>query len=766
MAQSKITFKKLSEARSSITFPELSLEEKKTILGQVRMILGDVFVHRDLKIKNWGPEADPLPALDRIEADIEKLSTTEFHSAMVRAFQRVHDFHTSYYLPKPYSCYRTLLPPAFRAVKDENGKTVFGVDLMATSENFWKEVPKELKFAIGDVLVKYDGKSPEEFIASNVSQSQGANAAAVRRDGILKLAFRTMKYDLLPEKDSVELTLRDKDGVERTMDVPWITKVDESCLNPPKEESSGNRGLKGINETRREYNEIYAKKKKGLKGPGELIDSREPILKYKTFVNEIGYFGYLRLDSFDPMKLTKEETVREVKRILDGALAMTHGLVIDLRGNPGGRIYIGEAMVQLLTPKYAVPLNFHMRSTPAAREYWEKLYPESTFTVALNRAKEEGRAETVGLPLNSSPLINSLGQSYMKPVAVIIDSGCYSTCDMFTASMQDAGIGIIFGEDENTGAGGANNWHHSDILSDFGDTTSEFFKKLPGSLDISFSYRQPVRNGTHAGEVIEDVGVKADIIVSPTLEDLGNDEIQLRKITARLVEESENYRSTVKLDNREFIDLKQNQKAKLKMRWENTDSFDVMIAGNKVGSVTLNGPTSFTAGQDVLIDSIQTDKIGIQTLELLGQKDGKRVWRKVVTIRVIPETGAPKFSLFNFSDPKIGWQGDDQNIQLIDDPYKPNIDTMASVFTKVTGEKNISFKGFISTEEDFDFLTISIVSNNIEKQLYKFSGEIGEKDYKIDLTPYQGKEIELRFRFTSDGNKSGDGVEITDLKME
>lgn len=48
------------------------------------------------------------------------------------------------------------------------------------------------------------------------------------------------------------------------------------------------------------------------------------------------------------------------------------------------------------------------------------------------------------------------GQAYVKPVGVFTDAHCYSSCDIFAANMQDSGAAIIFGEDPQTGAGGAN----------------------------------------------------------------------------------------------------------------------------------------------------------------------------------------------------------------------------------------------------------------------------------------------------------------------
>lgn len=774
-----VVYKKLADARSSILFPELTEQEKLLIVDQARLVVSDLFVHRDLKIQNHGPFADALPALEDIRKDVKALSTQDFHSRMISAFQRLHDFHTMYRLPRPYSCYRSLLPGGFRLTKDEFDQDVIGIDALATNPDFLKLVPPEVKISVGDVLVSYDGLTPKELLARRSPRSFGANPAAVKHDTVLNLGLRSHRSYFLPENDAVVLVLRDKAGVEKTMTVPWIVKVNEDCLTQAPEEATG---LKGARESLIEYRKEFRPKTTKMLGVGGLQDSKDPILKYKVFRNEFGTYGYLRLESFMPEKLGPSEFVLEVQRLLDGPLAKTEGLIIDLRSNGGGRIFIGEAMVQLLNPQNTIPLNFRLRNSEASRHHWETVYPLSEFTQSLRKAQEEGHDYTTPLPRYSKEELNGLGQSYLRPVAVFIDALCYSTCDMFAASMQDLGAGIIVGEDPNTGAGGANNWSHSEIIAELKDQPGPF-RKLPGTVDIGFSYRQTFRNGKHAGEVIEDVGVAADLVVPASPADLGESEHQLRKISRRLAEEAAKFRSRVELSLGEFLETRVDEAPKLFMKWEETNALDFLVNGAPAGTVTLE--PSETEGRDLIFpDAVSTARVGLTNLELIGKLDGKRVWRKVLRLRTIPnekisldaahplslnfDAGLSPLALFNErTKPTDGWIARDGVLRTGETAnYVDGVSSHVSLFMNLAGPLKLSFKARVNTEENFDYFTVSVHTDSAVKRLLHVSGDVPERIYEFDLAEFAGKDVEVRLNFASDTGVSGSGVSVDDLTIK
>jgi C-terminal processing protease CtpA/Prc len=105
---------------------------------------------------------------------------------------------------------------------------------------------------------------------------------------------------------------------------------------------------------------------------------------------------------------------------------------------------------------------------------------------------------------------------YFKPVAVLNNANCYSACELFSAAMQDTRGAFIFGEDPQTGGGGANVLTHRFFMQ----VLPEVFQKLPHGQNMNIGWRQTVRFGVNEGKLIEDTGVVADFVVRPRTEDL------------------------------------------------------------------------------------------------------------------------------------------------------------------------------------------------------------------------------------------------------
>lgn len=770
-----MSFQLLSEARKTITLPELSREDKLLILDQTKLILRDVFVHRDLKIQNYGPEADPLPNLEIIRSQVEKLSTPAFHQEMYKAFQRMHDWHTTFQMPKPYSCYRTILPLGFKSVRDEFGSTVVGVDSVSARPEILKLLPPGLKLSPGEILIKYNQEPIQKVLRRNEARAYGANPAAIKRDGVLFLSIASQKTGPFPANDEVTLTLVDKEGVERDVTVPWIVRGDLKCLAPPAPNTGDVKAMIGEKEIQNDFNDIVrVKRKSSLKGPADLIDSQDPILKYKIIKNEFGTFGYLRLDSFVPEKLNSEQFVREIKRILDGPLAVTDGLIVDLRGNGGGFIWIGEAMVQLLNHRNSVPMNFVLKNSAANRHFWNTWAPLDEFNLDLIRAETEGLPYTKGLPLNSAKSLNSLGQSHMKSVAVFINASCYSTCDMFSAAMQDLGAGIIVGEDPNTGAGGANNWNHQMIMNNLKRDPGPF-KQLPGGINIGFSFRQTIRTGIHAGEVIEDVGVRADMVVEATIGDLDTSEYQLRSITKKLATEASKFTSWARVEN-QSNDIRIGKPASIFMKWENTSEIDVLINGIPKG--TLNIDPSAPQGKEIQIPFVDTNEPRSAQIELLGKQNGNRVWRKIVNFRTVPETtilysglttdfesGIAPYLIYNEStNAQDGWRLENGKLRVGSGAsYVANVTSKLSLMARLDNVSKLQFNAQVDSEENYDAILVNIYVGGVKENLSYISGKVSETLYEIDLSKYKGKEVELEFEFESDGMTEGGLVTLDNI---
>ncbi|KAH9247379.1 hypothetical protein BASA81_015007 [Batrachochytrium salamandrivorans] len=101
---------------------------------------------------------------------------------------------------------------------------------------------------------------------------------------------------------------------------------------------------------------------------------------------------------------------------------------------------------------------------------------------------------------------------------------------LFWEMIQDHGIGTVFGDDETTGGGGANVLSSDDdyftdrpleyIADPFKANLTEQSSGQKFYTKITVGARQLVRNGNYAGQLVEDNGVKSDVIVRSTIADI------------------------------------------------------------------------------------------------------------------------------------------------------------------------------------------------------------------------------------------------------
>src|ERR1044072_5602194 len=176
--------------------------------------------------------------------------------------------------------------------------------------------------------------------------------------------------------------------------------------------------------------------------------------------------GYVRLFDFEVGD--HRPFVEEFKRVITAEEFPQEGLIIDVRGNPGGRIRAGERLLQLFTPRRIMPELFEFINTPLNLQICRlapKVWNLARWADSIAEAVQTGAIYSSGFPFNSEESCNDIGQVYHGPVILIIDALSYSTTDMFAAGFQDNEVGEVLGTSDNTGAGGANNWTYDDLMT-------------------------------------------------------------------------------------------------------------------------------------------------------------------------------------------------------------------------------------------------------------------------------------------------------------
>jgi len=217
-----------------------------------------------------------------------------------------------------------------------------------------------------------------------------------------------------------------------------------------------------------------------------------------------GAVGYLRIWAFDT---DPEPFVAELLRVLP--LLPQGGLIVDVRGNPGGYILAAEHALQLFTPKAIEPVRFSVLATPftrtmaAQRGLAEDLGP---WQASLDAAVRNGELYAQPVPISDTADCNAIGQRYPGPVLLVGDTNTYSAGDLFSAGFVDNAVGPFVCVGEATGAGGANVWEYAELKKALQGTPLAL-PALASGIGLSFAFRRATRSGASEGLTIEDVGV-------------------------------------------------------------------------------------------------------------------------------------------------------------------------------------------------------------------------------------------------------------------
>ena len=796
----------LEDKRGSVTYPAMSYSDRRTILDQSRMVLGEIYVNRLKKIRTYGAQIDPLTKLDRFEKEFMNSSPEVFHQELANIYSSQRDHHTWYNSPSPGSCYMAFLPFSLTPAKDSNGAQVSVVKSVRLKGNTQELAPEINEISVGDVLLSINDRSTQSEIDSLAAYNSGSNNVAFYRSAHSLLTFRSKSTTPLPNENRVALTFKKLNGNVYTANLPWLMYEDKDCLKSGVAGSGKNPSENAENTMITEYERFYktkniapAPKKSGPFIKSNSIDTKstekglvvvngttatsEPTISWWSFKNAGGTFGVIKLDSFSPEKEGVEGSKNIIANLMKVQMASFDGIIFDLRNNGGGTIAYGQGLTELISAKNIELLKFQLLNTPATRHYFSAAEPNSQFNKELIKANEAGMVMTAAISLSNPDDLFRSGQAFFKPVAIFTNSNCYSTCDMMSALFQDHALAEVWGEDAQTGAGGANNWNYNDMLKYIPKDNMGPFKTLPFDLNLGFAYRQTVRTGIHAGELLEDEGVKADHILETTIEDVvNNSKSQFEKISQSLAAKKDDYQAWANFNMDNSMDTSTEQ-LELLLDVKATEKIQVFHKKIKIAE-TFVAYSLDTQTVKVRV-SMKALKKGFGDIEIKGLKGNSYVWRKVATIRQT----APAIKLaaneeltvkFNGSispfvtynkqdDDSLGWRAEDQTLRLgAAAGYSDNVKSTASLFVDLAEKANatLSFDMEYDTEKDYDFVSVT-VSNGLSQVavLPTSSGSQSAKSFEANLSQFKGQKIEIRFNFQSDGAETGKGVWVNNIKI-
>jgi hypothetical protein len=493
----------------------IGLPEMERIAETALELASRLYVH--LPLKHALHAAEPVQRLElllkRLRSDpgnpAADLSEAEFHSQMSAIFTTLRDCHTLYFLPAPYLDTAAFLPFLIEeCVEDEALEYVVTKRLC--------EFSGDPDFGVNAKVTHWNGTEIGRVVEQNADVNSGSNPSARHARGLDRLTFRWMAVGSRPPEDWVVITYEVR-GQVRHLRFPWLIVQRPAATNTAADTGRNGRADAYGMAIDREGEWARSVKTMLYANGGNAADPLHGVLRCDwRDVESRPRFGLLRIFTFD---CDADRLLRAVSELLTDA--PEDGLIIDIRGNPGGQLLAGEKLLQLFTPRRIQPISMHFLNTEESAALAETYYaqrskharrgqPQPDFT-AITEAARATAAPVIPSPLPTEEECNRVGQLYQGPVVLIVDALTYSTGDVFASGFQDHEIGDIIATTGQTGAGGGNPWTYEQIFSK-ADAAGELIEpeELPQKASFAVAVRAITRVRERAGLLLEDLGVQVD----------------------------------------------------------------------------------------------------------------------------------------------------------------------------------------------------------------------------------------------------------------
>jgi hypothetical protein len=530
----------LSAYRPQVVLPNLSEEEQRLTLKQYHLVFNEIYSHTELKTSFFNkPELEPAPRV----AALAPGNTIDLLNNLSLITLQLRDPHQSVRWPRPYSCLRTFVPVELGFASQVPFDRQIVVDHLTFDTVKNPQLKKQLaplaaQMQLGDVVLKINGEDVWTALQKSAVQGGGSNEDAYLYEGLFFLTYSAQRQSLLPEVDSLSFELKRGDEILH-IEIPYLVRTSPTCIEEDKKRPLVTR-QPGFRVSRSHPMAADFRKQKvsvtGLQNRFNVSPSEEPTVSFATLTLAEQQYGYLRITQFSPEKGVKKAQ-KEIAKIVKKFEKTTAGLIIDVRGNPGGEY--GDYLTQYFSPNRVVAQTEEMRATDVNLRILEKIKERNNeddewlyvYIEPVRKALLEGKRYSERVLVNTDEYLNEKGRLYSHPVIVLADPSCYSYCDYFSTSMQDNHAAEIWIENgRHTGGGGGSVTGYGD----FSQLLPAVFLPLPQQQDIGIAFSTGYRTGDKAGVPIENLGADADVVYHTTFRDVQQDDADLlEKIAQR-----------------------------------------------------------------------------------------------------------------------------------------------------------------------------------------------------------------------------------------
>jgi C-terminal processing protease CtpA/Prc len=520
----------------------LSQIERTEIITMFTDLLDGLYVHLPLKRAMYG--IDPVQQLRRLHERARLMSDDAFHREIAGILTNLRDAHTAYIAPASLAGSAARLPFLVEQ---------FGSDMAPRFivSKVIRELVTDRRFVAGVEIIEWNGVPIADAVRRRGESERGGRPDSAMARALDSLTFRPLGIGPPPDERWVIVGYRNTDdapirehrfewrfiepGPAPDAAHPTAPAAAATAIHPDRALVRRAKKLSfnaGLWETERQDRVSAAGI--GIADNGWITGQFQDNVSARV-VNVAGRdYGYLRLWSFE---LSDDDGfIAEIAHLLDQL--PQDGLMIDLRGNPGGLIWAAERLLQLFTPKQISPTRFSIIASDLTRSMTDA--PQNRRSLSpwrrtLLDAIGTGEVYSQSVPITPLERCNDIGQVYGGPVIAIVDSTTYSAADLFAAGFADNGIGTVVSVGRATGAGGANVWW-ADTLNGVLTGTPHKLPLLPKGVGFTMSVRRATRIGASDGAPIEDVGIVGHRTYAMTRDDLLRGNVDLLTFCARLIE--------------------------------------------------------------------------------------------------------------------------------------------------------------------------------------------------------------------------------------
>ncbi|KAH6565957.1 hypothetical protein BASA62_006954 [Batrachochytrium salamandrivorans] len=824
------TFNLLKDDRDAgrLVFPPTTLAQREVILSNIESTF-TMWANYDSKILNYGPASDPFPTIKNLRKNIETITDEDLQLGLTDAFTMIRDHHTRWINVAPYSCFYSTTGVRFSFIEgdvDIAKKPTVVVVSTSTKPEIRSLFGEDFsKIQAGDQLLAVNGLSFVDWFEQNKFKSGGgANEFGGQRSALRFLSTRYGETNRLPSEDSITFKFKSRTNPQNryTVKIPYVSGHDDECWGfgsnlyknltgitlpgtPPMtwpfsaEHLENNHESNATHLSSRGYGTRRFEKPESEAAVDRIFNSEQnsTISMNPTNVTKITWgiyrpdsanMGVINLEDFSPEDIdTKNpvslKAIMIVRSLLANELKDTNSVIYELRGNPGGSVSFSDGMVQLFKPDFHPFGDQYLMNNVTYNLFVKDKDPNlDPFTKAWQETKPGSRYTDVFFS-SSMKSANTLGQAYVRPMGVLNDGRCYSSCDVFSGAIQSHGVGTVFGEDGQTGGGGAIVLKLDPFLL---TASPSDFQKFPFSNELtngSTTYTnaltvgvtKTIRVGLYNGQEIEDLGVKADVVFRPQWSDLqpnSTTNSQYDRIAEHLARiGQENGQSKLHFVSEPFEIEKPLGKF----------SLDVEAAGIDVFTVLQDDGKTVVAQQRVTIDkhkfslpvSAAATTLGNSQITILGKAAGKQVLKTIRSVRTIPtddnymKVDTPGFTFSGLSESvglyqssvtalADGWNNVNGSWMIGNGvKYANNVESsLEAFFTACVGTKiNVGLDVALDTEPEFDFLYLSVKSSgNVEDFLLSSKG-VNDTTKTFDGVSGGNMTVKGIFPFTTKSEK-------------